>query len=193
MRGAVLGLGCVMADDLSARQKVKSSCRAKLSRANSGVVFEGATSVTAERSVGDEQAQKEVSVVGSTELSLFAVPSTPPRTKLLITHLRTQSLTALLRQNIEDGAPTLFALPNTSLDKSFEVFTPTTPTTKYAQEFPALPLDSMPEKRRDASVNGSKRSSKDVEGLVRSLSKNGRKKEGQPGSKTATKRNSNTR
>ena len=184
-------MSCVMADDLSQVQKEKGSCRTKLSRADSGVVLDTAASATAEGSVADEQAKREEIV--DTELELFAVPSTPPSTKLLITHTRTQSPTAQPQQNIEEGAPTLFALPNTSLDKSFEEFTPTTPTTKYTQDFPALPLNSMPKNSKDASVKGSKRSGKDVEGLARSLSKNGRKKEGQAASKATTKRNSRTR
>jgi hypothetical protein len=194
LRGVVLGMGCVMADDLTQAQSQEKAkeCRVRLSRADSGVMFEGAIlpSASTSTSMVDEQAQKENIVFN--EPPLFAVPSTPPSTILLITHSRTQSLTALPRQYIEEGAPTLFALPNTSLDKSFEEFTRTTPTTNYAQDFPALPPNSMLEKRKDTSVNESKRSNKDVEGLARSLSKNGTKK-GQTGSKTATKRDSKTR
>jgi hypothetical protein len=187
LRGAVLGLGCVMADDLSRHQNQKEECRVKLNKADSGVVLETAAPASqAELPVADEPVRrKEIDA----ELELFAVPSTPLSTKLLITHSRTQSLISSLRQEVGEVAPTLFALPNTSLDKSFEEFTPTTPTTKYAQEFPALPLNSGPENSKGASVRTSKRSSKDVEGLARSLSKNGRKKEGQTGSKIATKRN----
>ncbi|KAF3034831.1 hypothetical protein E8E11_003613 [Didymella keratinophila] len=191
LRGAVLGLSCVMADDFSQVQQEKKGIRAKLNRADSGVVLGTAVSATAELPVTGELVEREAIV--ETELELFAVPSTPPSTKLLITHSRTQSLTALPRQTIEEGAPTLFALPNTSLNKSFAEFTPTTPTTRYAQDFPDLPLNSKPENSKDASVKELKRSSKDVEGLARALSKNGRRKEGQTGSKTATKRNSKTR
>ncbi|KAF3043771.1 hypothetical protein E8E12_010005 [Didymella heteroderae] len=103
------------------------------------------------------------------EPTLFAVPSTPPSTKLLITHSRTKSLTSRLHQSAEEGEPkpTLFALPDTSLDKSFEEFTPTTPTSKYAQDFPALPRNSRAEESKIPSVEASKRSNKGVEGLAR--------------------------
>lgn len=186
--------------ELSWDQNQRECVRAKLSRADSGVVLEpsGPVSVvasastlrpTADERMKTEPAKWEEEVV-STELSLFAVPSTPPSTKLLITHSRTQSLTSPPRKEAEEGAPTLFALPNTSLDESFEEFTPTTPTTKYAQDFPALSFNSTPKISKVASVQGSKRSSKEVEGLARSPSKNGRNNKGQTGGKTATKRNS---
>lgn len=154
--------------DLSHNQNQRKRCRENLIRAGSEVAVQSAAS--APRAVADEPAKSEEKV--DTELELFAVPSTPPSTKLLITHLRAQLLKAPQRQNIEEGAPTLFALPNTSLDKSFEEFTPTAPTTKYAQDFPALHLNSTPKNTNGASVKASKRSGKDIEALARSLSKN---------------------
>lgn len=177
LRGAASGLGCVMADDLSPNMDQKKEGRAKLSRADSGIVLETA--------VAGEQAKRTEEVVDA-ELELFAVPSIPPSIKLLITHSRAQLLMAPPRQNFE-GASTLFALPNTSLDKSFEEFTPTTPTTKYAQDFPTLPLNSTLQGNESGSVKTSKRSSRDVEGLARSLSENGWKRKGQAGSKITKK------
>ncbi|KAF1361069.1 hypothetical protein EJ07DRAFT_176426 [Lizonia empirigonia] len=72
--------------------------------------------------------------------ALFAVPSTPPSTRLLITH----SLATPPKQDAHTNVPPsldqpLFALPNTSLDTAYEDFTP---TTRYTMHFPALPARS---------------------------------------------------
>lgn len=121
---------------------------AKSSRAYSGVVLEttvsalAAATASALRPTADEQMENELGEwekkVVNTELSFFAMSSTPPSTKLLITHSRTQSCKSPPRKEAGEGAPEPFALPNTSLDKSFEEFNPTTPATKYAQDFPAV-------------------------------------------------------
>ncbi|KAF1926463.1 uncharacterized protein M421DRAFT_396841 [Didymella exigua CBS 183.55] len=169
LRGAVLGLAAVVKNDVI--EKEKDHGRLGLSRNDSLMA----------PSPKDESKH--------TEPELFAVPSTPPSTKLLTAHSRTHSHQCTSRHDGKATELTLFALPNTSLDKSFEEFTPTTPTTTYAQDFPAFPINSKIKDGKAASVKASKRSSQEVEGLARSLSKNGRKKESKTVSKIGSKSN----
>lgn len=156
LRGAVLGLAAVMEDGTVDKDKERR--RPQLRRNDSLMA----------PSTEDESTYPEP--------GLFAVPRTPPSVRLFVTHSRAHSRQYTTQGESVPAEPTLFALPNTPLDKPFEDFTSTTPKEMYARDFPVLPRNSKTDAGevrtgRAASVKAS-RSSREIERLARSLSKN---------------------
>lgn len=160
LQGAVLGLA-VLLDDESAivtRREDAVRAAAKPSGVDSLIVSFPETGTNG----GDEGEGEE-----KEEERLFAVPSTPPSTKLLPVH----SLNSTPRQDTtgqeqsrQEAEPLLFALPNVTLDaRSYEEITP---TTRYVMDFPALPT----------STNTSKRTSREIMNPAKLISKAGGKR-----------------
>ena len=158
LKGAVLGLVVVMEDE----EKGEVASVRPVSSRNDSVMAP---------SLGF-QTKEEVEAAGEevVEPALFAVPSTPPNTQLLLRHSRNSLLNSMPQRTDESESrtavePALFALPDTSLDtKPYEEITPTasaiTPTTQYAMNFPALPTSTSEGKA--GSREGSKRNSREM-------------------------------
>ncbi|KAF2626479.1 hypothetical protein BU25DRAFT_449415 [Macroventuria anomochaeta] len=142
LRGAALGLAALVEDDEQTRTDEKLGAKGALSRADS---------LLSRRTSPEQETQSKDTQEGHDPL--VAIPTTPPSTKLMLTHSLNTTLTqSTVREEDEkqETDPPLFPLPNTSLDTRFSK--EQTPTTKYAIDFLALPASGKTSKRNSGEI-----------------------------------------